>query len=443
MNDTIGAICTPPGNGAVAMIRISGPKALEVTNKIFTGNVFAYPSHTAHLGKITSEQGVVIDEVLLLVMHQGKSYTGEDTVEIMCHGGHFITQKVLARVFEAGARAAGPGEFTLRAFQNGNLDLAQAEAVQELIAAKNEKALLAAERQLEGKLSEKITTIQKELTSITAIIEAWVDYPEEGLEFASKEEIIFQLEEVQKKLTLLSQTFHEGKKIAQGVSICLLGMPNVGKSSLLNALLEEERAIVTEIAGTTRDLLAEDLQLGGLTFRITDTAGIRDAEDLIEQEGVKRSQKAAKNADLVLIVLDVTREMTEEEIGFIETYKEALIILNKSDLSDKKHPVNGVRISAKTGAGLDKLKVALLEKALFDTARSDEEVIITKERHFKAIYEASSFLGNAIAGLKTEISPEFLAVDMRSSLKELAKIIGTNITEDILGAIFSKFCVGK
>jgi tRNA modification GTPase len=443
MKRTIAAICTPPGEGAVSMIRISGPESIFIANKIFSGNVSNYQSHTVHFGRILSDKGEGIDEVLLLVMFKGRSYTGEETIEIMCHGGVLVTQKVLQRIFEAGAKAAGPGEFTFMAYQNGKIDLAQAEAVQQLIAAKSEQALKAAEEQLSGKVSLRIKNTQHSLTEITAILEAWVDYPEEGLEFATVEEVIEMLKTLLTKMEKLANTFHEGKAITHGISLCLLGLPNVGKSSLLNALLETNRAIVTDIPGTTRDLLKEDLFFKGLHFQIIDTAGIRSTEEIVEKEGIRRSIEAAQKADIVLILLDITRPLSPEEKDLITLYKDAILIFNKADLPHFPHEIAGIEISALEGTGLEILQEKIVLKALGETRAEKGEVIITKERHFLALNHAIASVQKAIHGLQTEISPEFLVFEMREALRSLATILGTNVTEDILGAIFSKFCVGK
>jgi len=442
MNETIAAICTPPGEGGISVIRISGSDAYEIANKIFTGDVFSYRSHTAHLGKILSNTDHVLDEVLLLAMEEGKSYTGEATIEIMGHGGMLLTQKVLARILESGARPAGPGEFTLRAYRNGNIDLAQAEAIQALIGAKNERALNAAEKQLSGKLSVKIRDLQKCLTDIAAIIEAWVDYPEEGLEFASLSEIIEMVQNIHTKIDKLILTFHDGKRITQGISLCLLGSPNVGKSSLMNALLNSDRAIVTPIPGTTRDLLSEELRIGGYHFTLTDTAGIRSTEELVEIEGIRRSKKAAQDSDIILIVLDATKPLSDEEQSLIDQHKDAIIVWNKIDLPHTS-PSSGIKISAKNFSGIDTLKTALQERIKNGIISDKDEIIITQERHFLALKNASRFIKTIITSLQTDISPEFIVSDIRGALKELSQIIGTNITEDILGAIFSKFCVGK
>ena len=445
--ETIAAIATPAGEGGVAIIRISGKEALTVAEKIFTGPVRRYKSHTAHVGKIVDEKGAVVDEVMLLPMLAPRSYTGEDTVEIQCHGGSLITKKVLETTLRAGARPAEPGEFTFKAFLNGKLDLAQAEAVQELICAKSELALHFAEQQLEGALSKEIARFQQELTDIAAILEAWVDFPEEGLEFASFSEICTTLEEIRGRVVRLSQTFYDGKKLQEGISLCLVGQPNVGKSSLMNALLKKERAIVTAIPGTTRDLLEESLTLGSLNFRLIDTAGIHTTSEPIEQEGIARSKSAMREADLLLLVLDATQEIDEELLAAAKSKKRALAVWNKIDLVKTKpaalEGIPSVCVSAKEREGLEDLRSAIDALLWENGPPSKEELLITSLRHKQALADADTALLSLITGLKQSVSPEFLSADMRRALTALGTIIGTNITEDILSAIFSKFCVGK
>ena len=441
---TIAAVATPPGDGGVAIIRISGESALAVANKIFSKDVTRLASHTLHFGKVITSASEVIDEVLLAVMLGPKSYTGEDTVEIHCHGGSYITKKVLARALEAGAHSAAPGEFTMRAYLNGKIDLIQAEAVQALIAAKGERALKEAEKQLEGSLSIRIKELQKMLCDITAIIEAWVDYPEEGLEFASHSEMQDMLLAVIEKIETLLATFHDGKRMTHAINLCLLGSPNVGKSSLMNRLVGKERAIVTHIAGTTRDLLEEEIEIAGLTFRLMDTAGIRHTEEIIEQEGIRRSKKAAEDADLILYIIDATSQETPN-LDALPTDK-LLLICNKTDLLSKKATLpypNVYYLSAKTGDGIEALKQAIVESVLTSGASDKEAVTLTQERHYQAINKALKHLEETSRGFNQGISPEFLAFDLRSALKELGKVIGQDITEEILGSIFSKFCVGK
>ncbi len=445
--DTIAAVTTPSGEGAIAVIRISGSMAFDVAEGLFSGPVKSYKSHTAHYGNILSHDGKVLDSVLLLVMKGPNSYTGEDTVEISCHGGSLVARSVLERVFEAGARPAQPGEFSFRAFMNGKIDLAQAEAVQELIAAKSARAMENAGMQLQGRLSEKISGFQRELTEVCAILEAWVDFPEEGLEFATMEEIAASLEEICDRMKKLQSTFHDGKILHEGLSLCLLGAPNVGKSSLMNALLGKERAIVTPIAGTTRDLLEEDLRLGGLHFRLMDTAGIRDTEEIVEQEGIRRSKQAMRDADLILLLLDASRSLDEKDQALLQSAPKTktVVVWNKTDLKQPQENVSfeSVCVSAKEKTGLDELKQAI-ERAIWKNGPpSKEEIAITKLRHFQALTQAIASCETVVSGLKKNISAEFVAADMRACLNELGAIIGTNVSEDILTAIFSKFCLGK
>ncbi|HSX12750.1 MAG TPA: tRNA uridine-5-carboxymethylaminomethyl(34) synthesis GTPase MnmE [Rhabdochlamydiaceae bacterium] len=447
-NDTIAAIATAPGEGPVAIVRLSGKEAMVIANKIFSGPVDSYATHTVHFGKILSEQKETIDEVLLVVMHAPRTYTGEDTVEIQCHGGSLITKKVLETALKAGARAALPGEFTFRAFMNGKLDLAQAEAVQELIAAKSDTALKAAEEQLQGALSRKISEFQKELVDIAAILEAWVDFPEEGLEFASLEEVVASLEATVSKMQQLHQTFHYGKMVHTGISLCLAGTPNVGKSSLMNFLLGKQRAIVTEIPGTTRDTLEEELRLGGLHFRLIDTAGIRHTDEQIEQEGIRRSVAAMQHADLILLVMDASQPLKKEDLALLEKapQEKTVLIWNKIDLPHTIPSLSfepQVRLSAKCHLGIETLLEAIEKKLTQGKPLSKEELVVTNMRHYEALQNAIHSCRQLIDGLKSGISPEFLSSDMRHTLRELGTIIGTDIGEDILSAIFSKFCVGK
>jgi tRNA modification GTPase len=447
--ETIAAIATPPGEGGVAVIRISGNDAIRIAEKIFSGPIRSYKTHTAHVGTIVDSQGHIVDEVLVLVMISPRSYTGEDTVEIHCHGGSLVSRRVLETVLNAGARAAQPGEFTFKAFINGKLDLAQAEAVQQLIGAKSDLAMQMAEQQLQGKLSQHILSFQKRLTDIAAILEAWVDFPEEDLEFASMDEVVAALEEVRLQMQKLAGTFHDGKIASYGISLCLAGAPNVGKSSLMNALLGKERAIVTDVAGTTRDLLQEEMKLGNLHFQLTDTAGIRETKEVVEQEGIRRSMQAMQEADLILLVLDASRGICSESEALIASSPQGktLIVWNKIDLP--KAPAAQMNfafqadVSARQGVGLDELR-SQIEKLVWQKGPpAKDEIVITSFRHMQALTNAIQALQILMQGLKTGVSPEFVSSDMREALSQLGMIIGTNINEDILSAIFSQFCIGK
>lgn len=447
--ETIAAVATPPGEGGVAIVRISGKNALNVAAKIFSGPVHSYKTHTLHYGQILNSSGHRIDDALLCVMLGKRSYTGEDTVEVHCHGGSLITRRVLDAILHAGARAALPGEFTFKAFINGKIDLAQAEAVQELICAKNERALDAAEEQLKGTLSKKISTFQQDLTLTAAILEAWVDFPEEGLEFATMEEICDQLEGISIQLQKLADTFHDGRIVHEGISLCLIGSPNVGKSSLMNALLDKDRAIVSHIPGTTRDILEDHMRLNGLNFKLMDTAGIRSTSEVIEQEGIRRSKEAMQQADLILLVLDAAKGLDEQDQWLITQMpaKKTIVVWNKVDLPHHDLPnlpiPHVVHLSAKQRMGIDNLRKQIDAVIWQHGAPSREEVLVTNVRHKESIIKALEACRQVIDGLKTGVSPEFLSMDMRMALSELGKIIGTNISEDIISAIFSKFCIGK
>ncbi|MGE3954105.1 MAG: tRNA uridine-5-carboxymethylaminomethyl(34) synthesis GTPase MnmE [Parachlamydiales bacterium] len=446
--DTIAAIATPPGQGGVAIIRISGPDAVAVAGRVFSGPVARYKSHTAHYGTVVDAAGTPVDDALLLPLLGERSYTGEDTVEIQCHGGSLITRRVLETVLAAGARPAGPGEFTFRAFMNGRLDLTQAEAVQELIAAKSERAASSARDHLSGHLSHRIAGFQARLTQIAAIFEAWVDFPEEGLEFASEESLLSDLRILSAEVEHLLTTYHQGQLVREGLSVCLIGAPNVGKSSLMNALMGRERAIVTDLPGTTRDTLEDEMRIGPFPIRLTDTAGIRDSSEVVEREGIRRTHEALARADLILWVVDLTRPFLKEEERLLETLpqEKTVVVWNKGDVGGERRPLplsHQVTISAKHRVGLDQLTERVEQLILRGSTLSQEEVWITSSRHKQALEEALAALNRAEGGLAEGRSPELLCLDIRAALKAFGRLIGTDITEDILSAIFSKFCVGK
>lgn len=447
--ETIAAIATPPGEGGVAIIRIAGKEAVEVADRVFSGEVASYQTHTAHYGQVVNGAGEVIDDVLVIPMLGNRSYTGEDTVEIHCHGGSLVTRRVLDVVLVAGARAALPGEFTFKGFINGKFDLTQAEAVQELIAAKSERALDAAERQLHGSLTQRVQEFQRDLTQIAAILEAWVDFPEEGLEFASEGELLAQLQQCREQMQQLADTFHQGKILHEGLSLCLVGAPNVGKSSLMNALLDKERAIVSQTPGTTRDVLEDQLRLNGLNLRLLDTAGIRTTEESIEQEGIRRTQAAMAETDLILFILDASRPLLDEEKTLITQLpkEKTIVVWNKIDLPHNGYPTLDmpytVPLSAKERKGLETLHKQIDSVIWKEGPPSKEEVILTNIRHKEALVAAIESCQRVHHGLQEAVSPEFLTLDMRQGLQALGKIIGTDITEDVLSSIFSTFCIGK
>lgn len=450
-DETIAAISTPPGEGGIAVIRISGSHAIGIAKSVSNLPFNNIESHKAYYGKIL-ESHQVIDSVLFLVMLEGRSYTGEETVEVHCHGGSLITKKVLDLIIQAGARPAAPGEFTFRAYMNNKIDLAQAEAVQEVISAKNEYALQASELHLEGGLSKRVKSLQKKLLDLVAIFEAWVDFPEEGLEYMTLEQMKKELSEIIDNVNQLSSSYHEGKTVREGVSLCLVGCPNVGKSSLMNALLDSDRAIVTDIAGTTRDTLEEHLTINGLNFKLLDTAGVRETDELVESEGIKRTFKALKKAELVLWVVDQSRGIQEHDQLILKeiAVDKTILVWNKSDLpSDKEKlsPSRGLRqvnLSAKYGEGLEVLKEHI-NSIIWKEGKLPEQdqILVTQSRHKEALDRSSELLLKSLNALSDEVSAEFIAYDSKQALKELGSIIGINVSEEVLGAIFSKFCIGK
>lgn len=448
--ETIAAIATPPGEGGIAVIRISGSQSVSISASIFSGPLAAYPSHTAHLGFIVSETGEKIDQALAIVFKAPRSFTGEDTVEFQCHGGSFLAKKILERVVKAGARPAKAGEFAFRAFMNGKIDLTQAEAIQDLIGAQSEQALKASSGQLEGKLTHTVQAMQKQLCHIAAILEAWVDFPEEDLEFAPFDEVILSLNTLNAHITQLVATYEEGRRLRDGIQVSLVGAPNVGKSSLMNALIGFDRSIVSEIAGTTRDVVHEDITFSGIIMRLVDTAGIRQGAEVIEEEGIRRSKKAIQQSDLILLVLDSTRPECAESRDLIQFLppQKTIAIWNKCDLA-YLNPLpdiglsRSVRLSALQSSGLDGLKKQVEEVIWQYGAPLQQEVTITNIRHKNALMEAASNIERASMGLQNRVSAEFVAFDIRSALVKLGTIIGTDVSEDILDAVFSSFCIGK
>ena len=447
--ETIAAIATAPGQGAIAIVRICGKRALDVANSIFSGPVKEYKTHTAHVGRIVHEDGATVDEVLLLVMRGKRSFCGEDTVEIQCHGGSFVAKKILLLCLQAGARAALPGEFSFKAYMNDKIDLTQAEAISQLICAKNDFALQAAENHLQGRLSQEIRSFQKKLTHMAAMLEAWIDVPEEDIAFAPIETIREELKNITLSMQKLASSFFDGKILQDGISLCLVGSPNVGKSSLMNALLDKERAIVSHSPGTTRDLIEDSFQLNGLNVRLLDTAGIRQTDEDIEAQGIERSKEAIEQADLILFVLDCQKGLSETDKSLIELLpvKQSIAIWNKEDLEHKKPPSlpfkHVVTISAKNQTGLDKLHQCIDQLIWKERPPAKNDIIITSLRHKEALCEAIGACERVLLGLETQTSPEFLSLDMRQCLTALGKIIGTDITEELLTSIFSTFCIGK
>lgn len=457
MKETIAAIATGMSNSGIGIIRISGPEAIEVSDKLFVSKKGSkklkdVASHTVHYGNIVFNSEI-IDEVLVIVMKAPNTYTREDVVEIDCHGGVYVMKKILSAVFKSGARPAEPGEFTKRAFLNGRIDLSQAEAVIDIINSKNQYALKNSIKQLNGKLSEKIAAIRAELLEKIAYIEAALDDPEHiSLEnFGDK--LLITVENSVNNVENLLKTVENGKLFTQGVKTVIIGKPNAGKSSILNVLSGRERAIVTDIAGTTRDILEEQINLDGITLNLIDTAGIRDTEDIVEGIGVERAKNIAKEADLILYVVDSSTALDENDdeiLKLVIEYK-TVILLNKTDLTpvttvediNKITDSKVIPVSAKDLTGLEELSTYIVE--LFTNKEIDynDEVYISNERDKVSLDNALESLQLVIRSIEDGMPEDFYTIDLMNAYSELGKVIGESVEEDLVNEIFSKFCMGK
>lgn len=435
-NDTIAALSTPPGEGAIAIVRVSGPAAFDILKKVFSNPRAAQSPRTCHLGTIRMD-GHRVDSGLAVAFRAPASYTGEDMAEISCHGGVLVSAQVLETVLSAGARAAEPGEFTRRAFLNGKMDLTQAEAVIDIIQARAPLALRAAQRQLEGDIGKSILSLREFLLRLVANIEAWIDFPDEdidprtGQEF--EQEIIHGIERIREWL----HSSKNGRILREGVGLVLYGAPNVGKSSLLNRLLRSDRAIVADIPGTTRDTIEEEVSLGGLLFRITDTAGLRDTSDPLERLGVERTRQAIESADILLHVIDASRG---DELPAARP--DEIRVLNKCDLVPGQTPSDEtLRISCRTGEGIDQLIDTLIRQVPGHSPQISAAAI--NARHSACLKKAEHSLQHALGELRSAQSPEFVAQGLHSALDAIGEVVGKADTEEILGEIFSRFCIGK
>lgn len=460
-NETIAAIATAQGDGGIAIIRISGEKTGDILEAIFTATSGTMktevmePHHLYH-GRIV-EPGTkqTVDEVLCVQMKGPNSYTGEDMAEIHSHGGHVVPEKILNLLFKLGARPANPGEFTLRAYLNGKMDLAQAEAVTDVVNAQTEQGLKQAELQLEGALSDRINKYKDIIADILAEIEAQVDFPEEDIDPILKNRLIDSTNDLISKILTLVSTYEEGRIIKYGISTAIIGKPNVGKSSLLNQLILKDRAIVSPQPGTTRDFIEESLDIRGIALKLTDTAGIRATSDEIEGIGVELAKKKAQEAELIIAVIDSSNELDNDDIEVLKGIKhsKAVIALNKSDMSTKTRQSDLdtyiqqdriIETSAKLGNGINELKDAIRNMLIRNSNLSEgNEVALSESRHKLALEKSIGSLKSFLKAIDDGESPEFLALDLRVALDSLGEITGEVTTEDILGRIFSKFCIGK
>ncbi|MBI4489506.1 MAG: tRNA uridine-5-carboxymethylaminomethyl(34) synthesis GTPase MnmE [Deltaproteobacteria bacterium] len=454
--DTIAAVATPVGEGGVAIVRLSGLDAERIAREIFSrsgGRNDALRSHTLHYGIIREPRtGEVLDEVLLTLMRKPRSYTGEDVVEVHCHGGPFLVRQVLELILSRGARHAEAGEFTKRAFLNGRLDLAQAEAVLDLIRARTDKGMRLALGQVRGELSKWVGELRDELLDILVQVEAAIDFPEEEIELLQREQLAAKIEALRGKIAGLIASYEWGRLFREGATACIAGRPNVGKSSLLNALLGEERVIVTPVPGTTRDVIEESINLGGLPIVLWDTAGIRETYDQVERIGVDFSLKHLKEAEAAIVVLDGSSSFSPEDDSILQKVKgkKGLVVINKNDLPqelDLRRVIMAapekevVSVSAKEGRGLDKLKLAL--RKLLLGAQHEPPMVLTSLRHKAALGRAEESLKEAVQALRGGLPPEIMAVDLHGANEGLEEVIGLVTNEDILERIFSEFCIGK
>ena len=454
--DTIAAIATAMSSSGIGIIRISGDEAVGIVDRIFSmkngKKLSDMPTHTIHYGHI-KDGDEVIDEVMVVLMRAPKSYTKEDTVEIDCHGGVYVMKRVLETVIKYGARPAEPGEFTKRAFLNGRIDLAQAESVIDIIHAKNEFALKSSERQLSGSLSSAVKTVREKLLHEIAFIESALDDPEHISLDGYPKTLQGIVEEAGKEIRKLLANSDNGKILKEGISTVIIGKPNAGKSSLLNTLVGEERAIVTDIAGTTRDVLEEQINLNGIILNVIDTAGIRKTDDVVEKIGVDRAKKYLNDADLAIYVVDTSTQLDENDFEIMEFLKDrkAIILLNKSDLapvtdreSIRKHlDKKMIAISAKEQTGIGELEETIREMFFTGEVTFNDEVYITNIRHKTALQETMNSLNLVVQSIMDGMPEDFYSIDLMNAYEELGSIIGEAVEDDLVNEIFSKFCLGK
>ncbi|MCB9202587.1 MAG: tRNA uridine-5-carboxymethylaminomethyl(34) synthesis GTPase MnmE [Flavobacteriales bacterium] len=462
-NDTICAIATPKGSGAIAVIRLSGSKTFDIIETVFAPKnksiqLKKATTHTVHYGDFISDENEFIDDVLISVFKNPKSFTGEDSLEISCHASPYIQQEILTQLQKQGARIANPGEFTMRAYFNGKMDLVQAESVADIIASQSKNAHTIAANQMKGSFSNELKQLRDKLINFTALIELELDFSEEDVEFANRNEFTKLLIEIQEKITPLIKSFRLGNAIKNGVPVAIIGRPNAGKSTLLNLLLNEERAIVSSVEGTTRDTIEETLNIDGTMFRFIDTAGIRKTEDEIESLGIKKSYEKAKNAEIIIYLYDAIKTNENQvfsDLQQIQNSQSHLIIcqnkidlssetqLSRDELEDKFKSVSILSISAKNNVNISDL-IGMLSKKTLESADIEKDIILTNSRHLEILTEISQTVDVIFQNIESGMSGELISFDLKSILKLIGKITGEIDTDkDILGTIFGKFCIGK
>ncbi|EJL45783.1 tRNA uridine-5-carboxymethylaminomethyl(34) synthesis GTPase MnmE [Brevibacillus agri] len=455
--DTIAAVATPMGEGGIAVIRVSGAEAIDVVDKIYKGKqrLSTVDSHTIHYGHLYDpETGERVEEVLVSVMKAPRTFTREDVVEVNCHGGIVSVEKVLELILDNGARLAEPGEFTKRAFLNGRVDLSQAEAVIDLIRAKTDRAMKVALNQVEGKLSRLIRQLRQNLIEAMAHIEVTLDYPEHDVEEFTQNFLRGKCQEVKGEIQRLLQTAKQGKILREGLSTAIIGRPNVGKSSLLNSLVQEEKAIVTDVAGTTRDVIEEYVNVRGVPLRLIDTAGIRDTEDIVEKIGVEKSRQLLQKADLVLLVVNYNEPLTADDYAIFEAAKgfQVIVIVNKFDLPQKvdleeikrhfpQQPL--IMTSAREEKGIDLLEQAIGDIFFSGRVQQDDLTYVSNARHIQLLRQAEKAIDEALAGIDDLMPVDMIQIDIKKSWELLGEVIGESVGEDLIDQIFSQFCLGK
>ena len=446
--DTICALATPPG-GAIAVVRVSGPDAITITGSIFSKPLDKAEGYSLHFGEIKDMDGKELDEVLVSVFRAPHSYTGEDSTEISCHGSSYIVKNLLESLIWAGARQAEPGEFTMRAFMNGKLDLSQAEAVADLISSSTQATHQMAMSQMRGQFSQELKDLQEQLLHLTSLLELELDFNDQDVEFANRKELAELMDKIEKHIKDLADSFQTGNAIKNGVPVAIIGAPNVGKSTLLNALVGEERAIVSNIQGTTRDLIEETIQIGGITFRFIDTAGIRSTQSKLERMGIERSIQAAEKAKIILLLTESNKpfpdiDFRDDQIVMQVINKCDMMLPSSSYLYHRQQDSRLFHISAANGDGLDLLRNALVKEVSLPINLDDTHAIVTNVRHYNTLNQALKALRRAKKAHTNQIPTDLVAEDLRQCLHHLGEITGSEVaSEDVLHNIFAHFCVGK